>query len=169
MDELLRGISSLSYWDVLADMHGLLAMLLVVLFGTTLVLYFALDKFAQATRWLKYALSALVANLVLLDVMGIYIYGAYRATDGPRTLLNSSPDTAWLHQIIFEHKEMLAYAPWLIVLVALSIVATLGDRLKSQESRALRLIVLFSIVASLAFVLVIAGEAVLVTKAAPLR
>jgi len=159
MEELLRGISSLSYWDVFADMHGLLAMLLLVLFGTTLVLYFALDKFAQA----------LVANLVLLDVMGIYIYGAYRATDGPRTLLNSSPDTAWLHQIIFEHKEMLAYAPWLIVLVALSIVATLGDRLKSQESRALRLIVLFSIVASLAFVLVIAGEAVLVTKAAPLR
>src|SRR3989344_8961890 len=128
MDELFRGIFSLSYWDVLTDMHGLLAMVLLILFGAALILFFSLSKFAQAARWLKYVLSALVLNLVAVDVMGLYIYGAYRAAEGPRTLLKSSPDTAWLHGIVFEHKEMLAYAPWLVILVALIIVAVLKER-----------------------------------------
>ena len=169
MEELLKGLLSLSYWDLSADIHGLLAMLLLILFGLALGLYFALDKFAQAVHWLRFALYALVVNLVAVDVIGLYIYGAYRAEGGPRTLLRVSPDTSWLHTIVFEHKEMLAYAPWLLILAALVIVAVLQDRLRAPEHRALRFIVLFCIVLSLAYVLTIAGEAVLVTKAAPLR
>ena len=169
MDELMRGVFSLSYWDVLADMHGLLAMLLLILFGTALILYFSLSKFAQAARWLKYTLTALALNLIAVDIMGLYIYGAYRASEGPRTLLKSVPETAWLHEIVFEHKEMLAYAPWLMIVVALVIVLALGERLQSREFRFLRMIVLFSILVALLYVLTIAGEAVLVTKAAPLR
>ena len=169
MEELLGGVLSLSYWDILADTHGFLAMPLLVLFGAALILYFSLDKFVQSVRWLKYTLFALTVNLAIVDIMGIYIYGAYRATEGPRTLLKSSPATAWLHEIVFEHKEMLAYAPWLVILVALIIVAVLKERLKESEFRALKSVVLFCIVVSLVFVLAIAGEAVLVTKAAPLR
>ena len=169
MEELLGGVLSLSYWDILADTHGFLAMLLLVLFGAALILYFSLDKFVQSVRWLKYTLFALTVNLAIVDIMGIYIYGAYRATEGPRTLLKSSPNTAWLHEIVFEHKEMLAYAPWLVILVALIIVAVLKERLREREFRALKSVVLFCIVVSLVFVLAIAGEAVLVTKAAPLR
>lgn len=169
MEELLKGLLSLSYWDLAADVHGLVAMLLLVLFGLALGLYFALDKFAQAVHWLRYTLYALVVNLVMMDIMGLYIYGAYRAEGGPRTLLKASPDTSWLHTILFEHKEMLAYAPWLLILTALVIASVLQDRLRAPEHRALRFIVLFSIVLSLAYVLTIAGEAVLVTKVAPLR
>lgn len=169
MEELLRGIASLSFWDVLADMHGALAMLLLVLFGAALVLFFSLEKFAGAARWLSYTLMALAVDLILVDAFGLYIYGAYRADGGPRTLLKSSPDTAWLHQVVFEHKEMLAYAPWLVIVVALIIVLVLDDKLIEREHRALKWVVLFSILASLAFVLTIAGEAVLVTKVAPLR
>src|SRR3989344_9446486 len=144
MDELLRGIFSLSYWDVLADIHGMLGMLLLILFGLAMGLYFSLDKFAQAAHWLKYTLLTLVANLVAVDIGGLYIYGAYRAEGGPRTLLKASADTSWFHTILFEHKEMLAYAPWLLILVALVIVAVLKERLHTQEYRTLRLIVLFS-------------------------
>jgi len=169
MTEFLRGVFSLTYWDAVVDIHGLLAMSLLILFGAALMLYASLDKFVQAARWMKYTLSALVVNLIAVDIVGIYAYGAYRASEGPRTLLKASPDTAWLHEILFEHKEMLAYAPWLMILVALVIVAVLGEQLKSREFRALRFIVLFSIVVSLAFVLVVAGEAVLITKVAPLR
>lgn len=169
MDELLRGLLSISYWDMLANFHGMLGMLLLILFGTAIALYFSLDKFAQAVRWLKYVLCALVLNLLAVDIMGLYIYGAYRATDGPRTLLKSSPDTSWLHTIIFEHKEMLAYAPLLMVFSALVIVAVLKERLLLPEFRLPRYVVLFSIVLGLVFVLTIAGEAVLVTKVAPLK
>lgn len=169
MEELFTGLLSLSYWDLVVDVHGLLAMSLLILFGATLGLYFALDKFAQAVHWLRYTLYALVINLVAVDSMGLYVYGAYRAEGGPRTLLKASPDTSWLHTILFEHKEMLAYAPWLLILTALVIVTVLQDRLRAPEHRALRFVVLFSIVLSLVYVLTIAGEAVLVTKAAPLR
>jgi len=169
MNELIRGLLSFSFWDILADVHGALAMGLLILFGAALVLYFAMDKFVGAVQWLKYTLIALFIDLLAVDAFGLYIYGAYRAEGGPRTLLKSSPDTAWLHQIIFEHKEMLAYAPWLLILVALIIVAALHMRLKEPEYRALKFIVLFAIVAALVFVLTVAGEAVLVTKVAPLR
>jgi uncharacterized membrane protein len=169
VEELFTGLLSLSYWDLFADVHGFLAMLLLILFGVALGLYFALDKFAQATHWLRYTLYALVVNLVIVDIMGLYIYGAYRAEGGPRTLLKASPDTSWLHTILFEHKEMLAYAPWLLVLTALVIVSVMQDRLRAPEHRALRMLVVFCIALSLVYVLTIAGEAVLVTKAAPLR
>ena len=169
MAQFLEGVFSLTYWDIVVDIHGLLAMLMLILFGTALILYASLDKFAQAVRWLKYTLLALMLNLIAVDLFGLYSYGAYRAADGPRTLLKSSPDTAWLHEILFEHKEMLAYAPWLMILAALVIVAVMGDQLRSKEARPLRFVVFFSIAVSLAYVLVIAGEAVLITKVAPLR
>lgn len=169
MEELLRGILSLSFWDVLADIHGFLAMLLLILFGAALVLYFSLERFAGAVYWLKHTLLALVVNLLIVDSMGLFIYGAYRAEGGPRTLLKASAETSWLHTILFEHKEMLAFAPLLMILVALVVVGTLNERIRDREWRTLKFIVLFSLVVSLIYVLVIAGEAVLVTKAAPLR
>ena len=165
----MRGLFSLSYWDMLADVHGMFAMLMLILFGAAIGLYFSLDKFAKAVHWLKYVLFALLVNVAIVDIIGLYIYGAYRAEGGPRTLLKSSVDTSWLHTILFEHKEMLAYAPFVVILTALVIVAVLREEIRAHEYRRLRLIVLFAIILSLAFVLTIAGEAVLITKVAPLR
>lgn len=169
MQELLKGLLSLSYWDKLADTHGFLAMLLLVLFGTALALYPLLTRAAQAARWMRYTLYLLFADITLVNLFGLYIYGAYRAAGGPRTFLKASVETSWLHTIVFEHKEMLAYAAWVIVLVALAIVAGAKEKIALQEYAGARRVLLFCLTSALIFVLVIAGEAVLVTKVAPLR
>ena len=168
-EQLIQGIVSLSYWDKFTDFHGLLAITPLILFGIGLALYFSLDKFLQAAVWLKRTLYVLVINLILLDVVGLYIYAPYRAAEGPRTFLKSSPNTAWLHEILFEHKEFLAYAPWLLVLVALVIVATFRETIANPEHKKIKQLILFSLIASLVFVLIVAAEAVLITKVAPLR
>ena len=169
LEQLISGIASLSYWDIVTDFHGFLAIMPLILFGISLALYFSLDKFAQAVAWLKRALYLLVANLMLLDFVGLYIYAPYRAPGGPRTFLKSFPETAWLHEILFEHKEFLAYAPWLLALVALVIVIAFGSRITEPENKKIKRLVLFSLAASLIFVLIVASEAVLITKVAPLK
>ena len=83
LNQLILGIASLSYWDILTDFHGFLAIMPLILFGISLALYFSLDKFAQAVAWLKRALYLLVANLMLLDFVGLYIYAPYRAPEAP--------------------------------------------------------------------------------------
>ena len=169
LKQLILGLASLSYWDILTDFHGFLAIMPLILFGIALALYFSIDKFTQAVDWLKRTLYLLTANLMLLDFVGLYIYAPYRAPGGPRTFLKSSPETAWFHEILFEHKEFLAYAPWLLALVALVIVMAFGSRIVEPENKKIKRLVLFSLVASLIFVLIVASEAVLITKVAPLR
>src|SRR3989304_3169064 len=89
LEQLISGAASLSYWDIVTDFHGFLAIMPLILFGIVLALYFSLDKFAQAVVWLKRVLYLLTANLILLDFVGLYIYAPYRATGGPRTILKS--------------------------------------------------------------------------------
>lgn len=166
-NEFITKVTSLSANEVWADLHGGVAMLSLVLFGAALVLYASLDKLKTALTWLKAALVGLFAGVALLDILGLFVYIPYRIKDGPRSLLLGSEETAWLHEIVFEHKEFLAYAPLVLVAVALVIVMSQGDKLAARPY--LKKALLFSIVAALIFVLVVAAEAVLVTKAAPLR
>ena len=93
------------------------------------------------------------------------LQGHRRAQD----FLKSSPETAWLHEILFEHKEFLAYAPWLLALVALVIVIAFGSRIIEAENKRAKKLILFSLITSLLFVLIVASEAVLITKVAPLK
>lgn len=167
MAELIQGLSKLTFWSWLADFHGALAMLSLILFGAGIVLYFLSDKIEDALRWLKITLLALFADLVLLDIFGLTIYIPYRAEGGPRTILKGSEDLAWLHNIIFEHKEFLAFAPPILILAALVIVSQMGGKFNESQNKYLRLSVITSLILSLIFVLVVAGEAVLVTKTAP--
>ena len=169
LNQLILGIASLSYWDILTDFHGFLAIMPLILFGIALALYFSLDKFSQAVVWLKRTVYLLLANLIFLDSVGLYIYVPYRAPGGPRTFLKSSSETAWLHEILFEHKEFLAYAPWLLALVALVIVIAFGSRIIESENKKIKRLILFSLTTSLIFVLIVASEAVLITKVAPLK
>ncbi|MBI2022107.1 hypothetical protein HYS93_04515 [Candidatus Daviesbacteria bacterium] len=169
MEELINGIISIPFISQLANLHGLLAMLSLVFFGSSFALYFFSNKIKDSIRWLKLTLAALFTVLVLLDLMGLIIYVPYRSVGGAKSLLVASKDTAWLHEIIFEHKEFLAYAPPLLIFSALFIVLKLGDSFTdNQKYRYLRLAVINSSVLALIFVLVVAAEAVLVTKAAPL-
>jgi len=111
----------------------------------------------------------LFINIFLLDILGLTIYAPYRAEGGPRTLLKASSENAWLHNIVFEHKEFLAFAPLVLTFCAFFVVLKLGDSFSDNEANKwLRKSVLFSLILALVFVLIVAAEATLVTKAAPL-
>ncbi len=168
MEELIKGLSNITFWGWLANSHGTLAMASLILFGAGIVLFFLSEKIAVAVKWLKISLLTLFADLLLLDIFGLTVYIPYRAEGGPRTILKASEDLAWLHNIIFEHKEFLAFAPPILILVALVIVSQIGDKLTDSGNKYLRMSVITSIILSLIFVLVVAGEAVLVTKTVPI-
>ena len=169
MNEFLDKILHLKYWEVMTDIHGALAMLSLILFGAVIVLLLSLDGFNKSVAWLKRTMLGLFVTLTTLNIMGLFVYRPYRAKTptSPRSILLESEDTAWLHRIIFEHKEFLALVPMILILTATLIVFKEGKIL--EDNRQLRRVVLFSVIAALVFVLVVAGEAVLVTKAAPLR
>ena len=114
-----------------------------------LILYFIVKKHVEFISWLKITLILLFADLVLLDIFGLTVYIPYRAEGGPRTILKASEATAWLHGVVFEHKEFLAFAPPLIILVAFIVTETLGKKLNNENVRLLRKSVIFSFVASI--------------------
>jgi hypothetical protein len=159
----------MSGWEKFVNLHGLLAMLSLIWFGAGIVLYFVVKKSSEFIVWLQNVLLVLFLNLVLLDFAGLAVYIPYRAVGGPRTILKASESTAWLHAIVFEHKEFLAFAPPLLILVAYLVSRSLGENLNHEKVLVLRRSVLFSLTAALVIVLLIAAEAVLVAKAAPLK
>ena len=157
----------MSFWEKFADFHGSLAMFSLVLYGAAIVLYFVVLENHELLVWFKNVLFVLFLDLLILDVAGLSVYVPYRATGGPRTILKSSESTAWLHGIVFEHKEFLAFAPPLLVLTAILLVLKLGKDYSEKEFNYARKAVIFSLIAALVFTLVVAAEAVLVTKVAP--
>ncbi|MDP2671186.1 MAG: hypothetical protein Q8P13_01860 [bacterium] len=169
MGELITKLIELPFWEKFADFHGFLAMLALVLFGAAFVLFFISGKLSSVINTFKTILTLLFLNILVLDIAGMSVYVPYRAaTGGPRKLLLSSEDTAWLHQIVFEHKEFLAFAPLVLSFTALLVVIKLGDSFgDTAKFKWLRLAVFAALALSLIFVLTVAAEAVLVTKAAP--
>jgi len=169
MPELIHGLATLSRWEMLTDVHGLLSVLSLPLLGAAIALAILLKKGAWAARPLKKVLLWLALDLALLDVLGLIVYAPYRAKDGPRSQLLASDQTAWLHTIVFEHKEFLAYAPWLMILGVALVVQALDYRLNGHHYRTYRKTVTFGIITACVYVFIVAAEAVLVTKAAPLK
>lgn len=168
MAELLSGFVEIPFWSKFADLHGLLGMLSLILLGAALTLYFLAEKAKDAIGWLRKILLLLFFDILLLDILGLIVYIPYRAKGGAKFDLVGSETTAWLHEIVFEHKEFLAFAPLIMTIVAFFIVHKLGDGLVDKKNyKWLRLAVLVSIILSLVFVLTVAAEAVLVTKTAP--
>lgn len=168
MTELLNGFFGIPFWSVFADFHGMLSMLSLILFGVALTLYFFSEKTKSALGWLKTTLLLLFCDILLLDIFGLTVYIPYRAEGGAKFDLVGSETTAWLHTIVFEHKEFLAFAPLIMTAVAFFVVTKLGENFVDKEKyKWLRLAVLASLILSLIFVLTVAAEAVLVTKAAP--
>lgn len=168
MGEFFEKILNLNYWEVMSDLHGGLAMISLILFGAVIILLKSVDKFARAAAWLKTGLLGLLVSLSALDFMGLFIYRAYRdaAPTSPRSILKSSDDTAWLHSTVFEHKEFLALVP--VVLIAVATIIVFKEGRSFKDNTRLRKIVIFAVLTALFYVLVVAAEAVLVTKAAPL-
>jgi len=167
--EVLTKLLELTFWEKFANIHGMLAMLSLILFGSGIVLYFAARKSEGFVVWLKTSLALLFINLTVLDIAGLTIYIPYRYAGGPRSVLTGSESTAWLHADIFEHKEFLAFAPTLLILVAFIVTNLLGKNFNNEKAATLRKSTLFSLVLALFFVLIVAAEGVLVTKAAPVR
>jgi len=169
MIEVLQNLLNLPFWSKFADIHGMLAMLSLILFGAGIVLYFIVKKNPEFISWLKAVLIVLFANLALLDIFGLTVYIPYRAEGGPRSVLKASEATAWLHGVVFEHKEFMAFAPPLLILVAFIVTETVGKNWSSDKVAFLRKSVIFSLVAALIIVLIVAAEGVIVTKVAPVE
>lgn len=168
MQELIQGIGRLGFWSLFTDAHGLLAMTSLILFGAALILHFLSKGNPSNVSWLKSVNLLLFINIAALDIFGLSVYVPYRTTGGPRTILKSSPNTKWLHSIVFEHKEFLAFAPLVLTCAAYLVVKNLGPSFSNHAKyKWLRRSVLASLILSLFFVLVVAGEAVIVTKIAP--
>ena len=167
--ELFINLLELSFWEKFADMHGMMAMISLILFGAAFVLYFSAKQGAKFIGWLRKILFLLFINLTLLDIAGLTIYIPYRAEGGPRTILKASEATSWIHGIVFEHKEFLAFAPPIIILVAYFVVKELGNKFNDNQFSNVKKSVIFSLITALVFVLIVAAEAVLVTKTAPVQ
>jgi len=168
MTELLNGFIEIPFWSKFADLHGMISMLSLVLLGAAIILYFLSEKTKEAIGWLKTVLLLLFLDIAFLDFFGLIVYIPYRAVGGAKFDLIGSETTAWLHEIVFEHKEVLAFAPLILTAVAFFIVTKLGENFVDKEKyRWLRLAVLISLILSLVFILTVASEAVLVTKVAP--
>ena len=165
--ELFEKVAQIPFWSKFANLHGLLATLSLLLFGAAIILYFVLKKYQGVFGLFKNVLLTLFINLLALDIFGLMVYVPYRAECGPRTLLKASEETSWLHTIVFEHKEFLAFAPLLLILVAFIVVSILGKHFNDERVSTLRKSVIFSLVLALIFVLIVAAEGVIVTKAAP--
>lgn len=136
--EVFSRIFALSFWEKFVNLHGLLAMLSLILFGAGIALYFVTKKDNRFIIWLKNTLLLLFINLVLLDIAGLLVYMPYRASEGPRTILKASKSTSWLHSIVFEHKEFLAFAPPIIILTAYLITQFLEEHFNSEKAVVLR-------------------------------
>ena len=167
--EVFSKLLAFSFWEKFANLHGMLAMWSLILFGAGIVLYFAARRSDGFLGWLKTTLTLLFIDVALLVVAGLTVYIPYRAEGGPRSILKASEATAWLHGDIFEHKEFLAFAPLLLTLVAFIIVNILGKNFNDEKVATLRKAVIFSLILALIFVLIVAAEGVIVTKAAPVR
>src|SRR3989304_7522533 len=146
--EVFSKLLAFSFWEKLAHIHGMLAMLSLILFGAGIVLYFAARKNGDFIGWLKTTLMLLFIDITLLDIAGLTVYIPYRAEGGPRSILKASEATAWYHTVIFEHKEFLAFAPPLIILTVYMVTKTLGSNFNDDSNSKLRKAVLFGLIAS---------------------
>lgn len=167
--ELFVRLFELPFWEKIANLHGLLAMISLILFGASIGLYFVVSRGSTFISWFQKILLLLFINLAILDIAGLTVYIPYRAVDGPRTILKASESTSWLHGIVFEHKEFLAFAPPIIILTTYLVVKVLGSKFNEKEFLIAKKSTIFSLITALIFVLIVAAEAVLVTKTAPVQ
>lgn len=168
MEVLIENVVNMPVWSKMANLHGMLAMLSLILFGASFVLLTLPSNSKKTTDWLKHTLLLLFTTLLFLDLFGLMVYVPYRVEGGPRTILKSSEATDWLHSVVFEHKEFLAFAPVILIFAAYFVVVQLDEKLFDNKNVYLKRSVLISLLLSLIFVLTVAGEAVLVTKVVPI-
>jgi hypothetical protein len=152
--------------EILGNLHGLWATLSLAFFGAAIVLLAILPKYPEVLRWLRGVLWVLLADVVVLTLNGLWLYIPYRAKGGARDAILESA-RPWVHQVLFEHKEFVAYAPWLLVVSAIGIVLVYGAALAKPEQSLMRRTALWSVVVAMVLILVVSAEAVVVTKFAP--
>jgi hypothetical protein len=131
----------------------------------------------RQSRHLGWLMVATTALLWLTVLVGTYVsFPPYRATppDGvtdlaryPRSLLQSKPDTAWLHSFAMEIKE---HAPWIAAILATA-VAFVGVRYRSKLLSDARLNGMAAMLLTICFAIAAAVGllGVLINKVAPVE
>lgn len=168
--EFFNNLLNFPLAESVANLHGLLATLSLLVFGAIFAIIGAFKKYQLETLFKPLACLLGVQSLLVgaTSTMGIVAYVAYRTSGGAREFLLRSGQTDWLHKIVFEYKEYLCgITPWLLIMVAFFVVLTIGPSLYRQRSM-LRFI-LASTAVSAFFLMLTASLAVLVSKVAPLQ
>jgi len=167
--EFLLKLLQLPLAEQVANLHGLLAILSLLMYGSlfTVILLYKKFKLEDLHKPLLYLLGIQTLIITAISMAGIVAYIAYRAPGGAREFLLSSANTNWLHNIAFEYKEYLCgITPWLLLMVAFFVAARLGSTI--YKNRAVLRLLLACVAVSVLFVLLTATMAVLVAKIAPL-
>ena len=134
----------------------------------------AAERRAREVAWLLVLAALLLWASV---IVGTYVvFPPYRATppEGlvdlaryPRSLIQSNPETAWLHGFAMETKE---HAPWIAAMLATA-VAFVGVRYRSQllSDAGLNRMAMALLAIALVLVVYVAALGVFVNKVAPLE
>jgi len=168
--EFFNHIFSLPLAEWVADIHGLLATLALLVFGAIIAIALLLKR--NGEKNLHKPLTCLLGIQTLLvgavSAAGIVAYVAYRTPGGAREFLLNSTETNWLHSIVFEYKEYLCgITPWLLMIIAFFVAVSLGQRLH-QNKAALNFILAGTVVSTF-FQIITTVLATLVGKIAPLQ
>lgn len=165
--ELLNGLGGLTTREILLDIHGGLAMLSMIFYGGLIATSIYWKKYQTLIDAIKKLWIWQIVVVGALYILGLLMYIPYRAKGGAKSTLVGNETTVWLHKIVFEHKELLALAPLILAIVAYWVVNKIGT--DSNQKQLVRRISLFCAVAGLLTLLLVATEAVLVTKVAPVK
>lgn len=165
--ELVNAIQSVPIIGRVLSFHGLLGISSLGLLVLALMGALDFERKAFSLFWLRLILVNLTLILFLATVWGSLAYIPYRAPGGPRSFIIES-EKPWMHEVVFEHKEFIAFLPWLLALTATVVTFLLGNTLLEKDNQLLLLAVRYSLLLSVAITLVIIIEGALVTRFAPL-
>lgn len=90
--------------EFISLLHGLLGTLFLMSFTGAIISLFNPDK--KKYKLLRNSILIMTITVIVIDVLGIYLYGTYRAP-GPQSAKSKilASDTPWVHDLLMEFKE----------------------------------------------------------------
>ena len=151
--------------EVISLIHGFLGTIFLMAFTGSIIALFTLDK--SKYKLLRYSIMLMTLSVIIIDVVGIYIYGIYRAPnpESARSKLLES-NTPWVHTILMEFKEFAGIYVALIMLLISYLIFKYNSKVLSDMN--LRNSVLFLLIITMLLTLLTFGLGAYITKVQPI-
>ncbi len=153
--------------EVISLVHGFLGTIFLMAFGAAFAELIELTN--AGVQRIRLGITVMAVVAILLYASGSFIYIDYRAPvpTSPRSVLLSSEETAWIHEVLFELKEFTgAFVP-VIMLLAAYLSRLWGDELKTDPKK--RRILLSLLLVGVVWTFATYGLGAYVTKTVPLK